>query len=135
MHDSKTVMIVDDDAIFSILMAGHLQRRGYRTAVEDGLGEVVPRVLAEQPDAVLLDVWLPGRNGVDICRELRSCYCGVILMVTASQSDLDLLSGLELGADGYLLKPVSPEVASAHLGACLRRHDRAAELHGQVRLQ
>ena len=79
------------------------------------------RIVSEQPDAVVLDVGLPGIDGLEVCRRVREDYAGVILMLTARGDELDQVLGLELGADAYVTKPTSPRVLVARLKALLRR--------------
>ena len=79
------------------------------------------RILAEQPDLVILDVMLPGKDGFEVCRSVRQNYRGVILMLTARDEDFDQILGLEMGADDYIAKPVQPRVLLARIKALLRR--------------
>src|SRR6202020_3352951 len=79
----------------------------------------------EPPDLIILDLGLPGEDGFTVCRQLRSSYTNPILILTARDSDIDHVLGLELGADDYVVKPVEPRVLLARIGALLRR-SRAA---------
>jgi len=81
----------------------------------------VQRILDARPDAVVLDGMLPGKDGFEVCREVRDRYRGPILMLTSRDEDLDQVLGLELGADDYILKPAEPRVVLARIRACLRR--------------
>lgn len=120
----KHVLIVDDDEVLVTALSRTLEKMGYRCSAEnDGL-RVAERVLAEKPDAVVLDVNLPGKDGFAICRELRGDYPGVILMLTSRASPHDQIAGLGHGADDYLPKPVEPREVAAHLAACLLRGQR-----------
>lgn len=103
------------------VLSQHLGRVGFVSEVESDGARAVHRVRDSAPDAVLLDGNLPGLDGFAICREIRPWFRGAILMLTARDDDLDRILGLELGADDYLVKPVRPQVATAHLKACLRR--------------
>ncbi|MGB5374934.1 MAG: winged helix-turn-helix domain-containing protein, partial [Polyangiales bacterium] len=78
-------------------------------------------ILKTKPDLVILDLMLPGANGLDVCREVRDLYSGSILMLTASQSEADHVAGLELGADDFVNKPIEPRVLLARIRAQLRR--------------
>lgn len=103
------------------VLSQHLGRVGFAPEVESDGTRAIRRVRDGAPDAVLLDGNLPGMDGFAICREIRPWFRGAIVMLTARDDDLDRILGLELGADDYLVKPVRPQVATAHLKACLRR--------------
>ena len=81
------------------------------------------RILADKPDLVVLDLMLPGEDGLSICRQLRPRYEGPILMLTARSDDMDQVLGLEMGADDYVCKPVRPRVLLARIRALLRRSE------------
>jgi DNA-binding response OmpR family regulator len=117
----KQILIVEDDAFVAATLVLHLEHNGFDAAVEADGACAVERVLKEQPDGVILDGNLPGKDGFDICRELRRNYHGTIIMLTARDDTFNQMLGLELGADDYLVKPVDPYVVLAHLKACLRR--------------
>ena len=78
-------------------------------------------IIEMQPDLVILDLMLPGMNGLDVCRQVRDAYVGAILMLTASQSEADHVAGLELGADDFVTKPIEPRVLLARVRTQLRR--------------
>jgi two-component system response regulator BaeR len=125
------VLVVEDEARLARLLADYLEREGYRCTVLDDGNAVVPWVRAHAPDLVLLDIMLPGRDGLSVCRELRR-FTGVpVVMVTARVEEIDRLLGLELGADDYVCKPFSPREVVARVKAVLRRAAPAAV--GQVR--
>jgi two-component system response regulator RstA len=116
-----TVLLVEDDAKLASLVAEFLGQNGYAVTVE-GRGDLAPaRILAESPDVVILDIMLPGLDGLSVCRRVRSAYTGAILVLTARGDDVDEVVGLEVGADDYMAKPVRPRVLLARLGALLRR--------------
>ncbi|EGH34714.1 response regulator receiver:transcriptional regulatory protein, partial [Pseudomonas syringae pv. japonica str. M301072] len=79
------------------------------------------RIIAEQPDLVILDLMLPGEDGFSICRSVRDRYDGPILMLTARTDDTDHIEGLDTGADDFVCKPVHPRVLLARIKALLRR--------------
>jgi two-component system, OmpR family, response regulator len=118
---TQHILIVEDDAVLAAVLTRQLEKHGYRAEVEGHGGRAVERVRAMAPDAVILDGNLPGMDGFDVCRELRTSFRGVIIMLTGRDGDMDRVLGLELGADDYLVKPVEPRVVAAHLKACLRR--------------
>jgi two-component system OmpR family response regulator/two-component system response regulator RstA len=115
------VILVEDDDLQGTMLELYLRNHGME--VERILrGDQAPaRILETQPDAVILDTMLPGKDGFDICREVRRGYAGPILMLTARSENFDQILGLELGADNYLIKPVEPRLILAHLRASLRR--------------
>ena len=120
------VLVVEDDELFATMLKLCLEKQGFRVEVEPRGDRAVARIASLQPKAVVLDGILPGKDGMDICRDIRPTFRGVILMLTARDDDMDQVLGLGLGADDYLVKPVTPLVVLAHLRACLRRQEVAA---------
>jgi two-component system response regulator BaeR len=117
----KKILIVEDEAKLAALEADYLRAEGFEPhAIANGL-EVVPWVQAHAPDLILLDLMLPGRDGLDICRELRTFSDVPIVMVTARVEEIDRLIGLDLGADDYVCKPFSARELVARVKAILRR--------------
>lgn len=115
------ILIVDDDAQLRQLAAKLLREHGYRvTAARDGR-EMWQILESAVIDLVILDIMLPGGNGLDLCRELRARTQVSIIMVTALATDTDLIVGLEIGADDYLAKPFNPRELLARINAVLRR--------------
>ena len=117
----QRVLIVEDEAKLAGVLVDYLERSGYRAEVISNGNEVVEWVRSEKPDAILLDVMLPGRDGLDLCRDIREFSNVAILMLTARVEEIDRLLGLELGADDYICKPFSPREVMARLKAVLRR--------------
>lgn len=115
------ILLVEDDQRLATLVQSFLQQHGLDVEVcDNGLdADSVCRDFA--PDAVVLDLMLPGQDGFAVCRNLRQWYKSPILMLTAKQSDIDQVLGLELGADDYVVKPVEPRVLLARIHALLRR--------------
>jgi len=124
----KRILLVEDDEIFAATLVRFLEKQGLQVQLEPHGDRAVQKILSTRPDAVLLDCNLPGRDGFEICREVRSGYAGPIIMLTARDDDLDQVLGLGLGADDYLLKPATPHVVLAHIKACLRRISDTAPL-------
>ena len=122
--NNQTVLIVDDDPNVLQLARLYLERDGYgvTTALDGVQGLAMAR--EEQPSLVVLDVMLPGMNGLDICRTLRRESPVPIIMLTARVEEEDRLAGLDLGADDYVTKPFSPRELAARVRAVLRRTDR-----------
>ena len=115
------ILIVEDEPKLAALVGDYLRAGGYDSSwVADGL-EAIPAIKSRQPDLVLLDLMLPGRDGLDICRELRSFSNVPVIMLTARVEEIDRLLGLELGADDYICKPFSPREVVARVKAILRR--------------
>ncbi len=115
------ILLVEDDRPLAELVAARLSRDGYEVAVEHRGDRATEHVFRMVPDLVILDVMLPGKDGLTICRELRPAFRGPILFFTAREDDYDQIAGLELGADDYLVKPVRPQVLIARVRALLRR--------------
>jgi DNA-binding response OmpR family regulator len=116
-----TVLVVDDDAEIRKLLRLYLEREGHRT-VEAGDGHAaLERARSEPIDLVLLDVMLPGVDGLEICRRLRDVSDTPIMLLTARSGDADKVLGLDLGADDYVVKPFSPRELMARVRAQLRR--------------
>ena len=115
------LLLVEDDRRLADLLGSYLEQAGFFVDREDNGLRASRRIVSEQPDAVVLDVGLPGIDGLEVCRRVREDYAGVILMLTARGDELDQVLGLELGADAYVTKPTSPRVLVARLKALLRR--------------
>jgi two-component system response regulator BaeR len=115
------LLIVEDEPKLAALMTRYLEAGGYQTATLADGRLVVPQVREARPDLILLDLMLPGRDGIEICRELRTFSDVPIVIVTARVEEIDRLLGLELGADDYVCKPFSPRELVARVRAILRR--------------
>ena len=116
-----TIMIVEDEVKIATLLEDHLRHSGFDSIWLGDGSKVVPLVREHMPDLILLDLMLPGRNGVEICKEIRTFSEVPIIMVTASNGVDDRLRGLELGADDYICKPFSPREVVARVKMVLRR--------------
>ena len=115
------ILIVEDEPKLAALEADYLKAAGYEAHCIGNGAEVVPWVRANAPDLILLDLMLPGRDGLDICREVRGFSDVPIVMVTAKVEEIDRLIGLDLGADDYVCKPFSVRELVARVRAILRR--------------
>jgi DNA-binding response OmpR family regulator len=128
MTQSKPIYVVDDDAAIRSLLRSYLERNQFavKTAAD---GESLLRELqAEAPVAlVVLDIMLPGDDGFEICRKLRTFSKVPVIMLTANSDEMDRIVGLEIGADDYLAKPFNPRELLARIKAILRRSDAPAE--------
>lgn len=115
------ILIVEDEPKLAALLADYLKAAGYRTDICADGREVAARARQLDPALVLLDLMLPGKDGLETCRELRGFSDVPIVMVTARVEEIDRLLGLELGADDYICKPFSPREVVARVRAILRR--------------
>ena len=121
MNDRQRILIVEDEPKLAQLLVDYLQADGYAcTVVRDGHA-AIPALREHEPVLVVLDLMLPGRDGLSICRELRSFSTVPVIMVTARISEVDRLLGLDSGADDYICKPYSPREVVARVRALLRR--------------
>lgn len=118
---SERILIVEDEPKLAGLLRDYLNASSFESFILNNGTEVVPWTRDHKPDLVLLDVMLPGRDGMDICKELRTFSAVPIIMVTARVEEIDRLLGLELGADDYICKPFSPREVVARVKAVLRR--------------
>ncbi|MGE8410526.1 MAG: response regulator [Pseudomonas sp.] len=125
-QQTSQVLIVEDDQRLAELTRDYLQANGFSVEVEGDGAKAAARIINEQPDLVILDLMLPGEDGLSICRKVRQRYAGPILMLTARSDDLDQVQGLDLGADDYVCKPVRPRLLLARINALLRRSDGPA---------
>ncbi|MEO6061874.1 MAG: response regulator transcription factor [Thermoflexales bacterium] len=122
----KTILVVDDEPRIAQIASDYLARAGF-AVVTAGDGEAALKALAERaPDLVILDLGLPGMDGLDVTRETRKRSQVPIIMLTARSDESDRLVGLELGADDYIVKPFSPKELVARVRAVLRRSEVAA---------
>lgn len=120
-----SILLIEDDQKLSGLLENYFNQQGLQaSSVNDG-ALAVQTVFATSPDIVILDLMLPGKDGLSICREIRSHYSGKILVLTASDDDLDQVAALEMGADDYVIKPIQPRVLLARVRMLLRREDAA----------
>ena len=127
---AERVLIVEDETKLAALLRDYLAQEGYEVTMLHRGDEVEPWVRGHEVDLVLLDLMLPGKNGLDVCKALRASTDVAIIMVTARVDEIDRLLGLELGADDYICKPFSPREVVARVKAVLRRArrgERAAE--------
>jgi DNA-binding response OmpR family regulator len=124
---SVDVLLVEDDQRLAELTSRYLQQNGLSVSIECRGDEAMARFNAERPRLVLLDLMLPGKDGLTICRELRATFTGPILILTAKDADIDQVIGLEAGADDYVAKPIDPIVLLARIRALLRRAEGSRE--------
>ncbi|WP_102348087.1 response regulator YycF [Bacillus sp. Marseille-P3661] len=123
----KHILVVDDEQPIADILQFNLEKEGYRvTCAYDGV-EALRKVDEIKPDLILLDIMLPQRDGMEVCREIRKKFDMPIIMLTAKDSEIDKVLGLELGADDYVTKPFSTRELIARVKANLRRQSSDLE--------
>ena len=115
------ISIVEDETKLAEVLEAYLQREGYTTERFDDGRQALQSMVEDPPDLVLLDLMLPGLDGMSVCRELRKSHSVPVIMITARREEIDRLLGLEIGADDYVCKPFSPREVVARVKAVLRR--------------
>ncbi len=126
------ILLVEDDERLADLTAEYLRKNDFEVTIEARGDTAEARILKDNPELVMLDVMLPGKDGFEVCRSVRAQYKGVILMLTARDEDLDQILGLELGADDYISKPVQPRLLLARIRALLRRFPVTSQAEGDA---
>ena len=124
MANKPTILVVEDEEDLRDIVIYNLDREGYETVGVESGEEGLEQAIALKPDLVLLDLMLPGMNGMDVCREIKqneSTKSIPVIMVSAKGEEADIVSGLELGADDYVTKPFSPRILLARVRSVLRR--------------
>jgi two-component system response regulator BaeR len=121
MSDQKSILIVEDEPKIAQLLSDYLVEAGYQTSVCNDGSVAVELIGSLKPDCVLLDVMLPGKDGLTICKEVRQFSMVPVVMITARVDEIDRLLGLELGADDYICKPFSPREVVVRIRNILRR--------------
>lgn len=118
----KTILVVDDEVNISEIIVFNLENEGYKVITAYDGEEALEKFESEQPDLVVLDLMLPKKDGLEVCREIRMTSAVPIIMLTAKDSEIDKVLGLELGADDYVTKPFSNRELVARVKANLRRN-------------
>lgn len=126
MHASR-ILVVDDEAPILELVRGYLEREGFAVEMATDGPSALDAVRVSAPDVVILDVMLPGLDGIEVCRQIRTFSDAYVLMLTARGEEIDRIVGLTVGADDYLVKPFSPRELVARVKALLRRPRRPAD--------
>lgn len=121
------IAIVEDELKLASLLQDYLRRDGFETTVFHDGSEALSSLVNDPPDLILLDLMLPGTDGMTICKEVRKNSNVPIIMLTARVEEIDRLLGLEVGADDYICKPFSPREVVARVKAVLRRMDRSTQ--------
>ena len=133
-RDEFRILLVEDDASLAAMVADFLWPHGFDVAVELRGDTAVGRIRQDNPDAVVLDVNLPGLDGFSVCRTVRQDYAGAIIMLTARGEEIDEVLGLEAGADDYMAKPVRPRALLARLRTHLRRATPAEKASNPIKI-
>ncbi|MFN2169943.1 MAG: response regulator transcription factor [Candidatus Promineifilaceae bacterium] len=121
---AKHILIVDDDSLLRRSLSLQLEQVGYRTSTAASAEDALALAKRDRPDLILLDVGLPGMDGLEALRQFQMDDDVPVIFVTARRRELDTILGLELGADDYITKPFNPDVLLAHIKAVLRRTER-----------
>ncbi|BFM05751.1 response regulator [Halioxenophilus aromaticivorans] len=130
----KMVLIVEDEKHLADLLADYLHAAGFATHKIHHGDEVLPWLLDHPVQTILLDIMLPGTDGIDLCKKIRAKSDVPILMTTARVEEIDRLVGLELGADDYICKPYSPREVVARVKTVLRRTDSTSDTNKDIEL-
>ncbi|HOE17364.1 MAG TPA: response regulator [Syntrophorhabdaceae bacterium] len=115
------ILIVEDEKKIAELLRDYLERAGYAVILKERGDQVIPHLKSNAPDLILLDIMLPGMDGMEVCRQIRKFSNVPVVMITARVEEIDRLIGLEFGADDYICKPFSPREVVARVKAVLRR--------------
>lgn len=129
---AKHILVVEDEKKIAQLICDYLEKAGYRSFSLERGDKVIPHIKQQMPDLILLDIMLPGMEGMDVCREIRKFSNVPIIMVTARVEEIDRLLGLELGADDYICKPFSPREVVARVKAVFRRVYAEPKAHNLI---
>ena len=121
---SRTILLVDDDALMRRSLAFHLEQAGYQVHTAASAEDAIETVRYTPPDLVVLDIGLPGKDGLEALREIKAQHNLPVIFLTGRRRELDEVVGLEMGADDYITKPFDVDVVLAHIKAVLRRTDR-----------
>ena len=122
MLHNNLILLVEDDRRLALLVKEFLEANEFQVVIEGNGNRVMRQVQNVNPALIVLDLMLPGKDGLTLCKELRPSFKGPILMLTARDSDLDQVLGLEYGADDYVIKPAEPRVLLARIRALMRRY-------------
>lgn len=128
--EAARVLVVEDESDLARMVAAYLERAGYDVRVTHNGRDAVALARSIEPAVIILDLGLPGLDGIEVCRQVRTFSDCYVLMLTARAEEVDLLIGLSVGADDYLTKPFSPRELVARVQVVLRRPRGAARVEG-----
>jgi DNA-binding response OmpR family regulator len=117
----EKILVVDNEPEIVELISLYLIKEGYEVITTDNGDQVIDLVLLHKPDLIILDIVLPGMDGIEICRQLRKSHITPILFISCKNEDIDVILGLSMGGDDYIIKPFSPNQLVARVKAHLRR--------------
>jgi two-component system response regulator BaeR len=117
----NNILIVEDEKKIAELLRDYLERAGYTVVLKERGDQVIPHLKSTATDLILIDIMLPGMDGMEVCRQIRKFSNVPVIMITARVEEIDRLIGLEFGADDYICKPFSPREVVARVKAVLRR--------------
>jgi DNA-binding response OmpR family regulator len=123
-NEKWRILVVEDDIELAELIQDYLNNYEFQVELIHNGAIAVEQIIQQQPDLVILDLMLPGKDGISICKEVRDRFENSIVMLTASNESVDHVLGLEIGADEFIRKPVEPRILLAHLRALLRRQEK-----------
>jgi DNA-binding response OmpR family regulator len=123
----RTILLVDDDALMRRSLAFHLEQAGYQVRTSASAEDAIESVRYAPPELVILDIGLPGKDGLEALREIKAQHNLPVIFLTGRRRELDEVVGLEMGADDYITKPFDVDVVLAHVKAVLRRTERAPQ--------
>jgi DNA-binding response OmpR family regulator len=126
------ILICDDQPMIHETLREYIEAEGFSCASAFDGEEALRKFDAEKPDLVVLDLMMPKKNGIDVCREIRRGHNTPIIMLTAKGEEIDRILGLELGADDYIVKPFSPREVTARIKVVLRRVQEHPKENGQI---
>jgi len=129
---SRHILIVEDEEKIASLLGDYLKAAGFRTSTQNNGDRVIAQIKKDPSDLILLDIMLPGKDGMQLCREIRQFSNIPIIMITAKVEEIDRLLGLEFGADDYICKPFSPREVVARVKAIFRRLNAEPVTHNLV---
>jgi len=129
---SRHILIVEDEEKIASLLGDYLKAAGFRTSTQNNGDRVIAQIKKDPSDLILLDIMLPGKDGMQLCREIRQFSNIPIIMITARVEEIDRLLGLEFGADDYICKPFSPREVVARVKAIFRRLNAEPVTHNLV---
>src|SRR5690625_4201316 len=128
----QTILVIDDEKPIADILQYNLEQEGYAVICAFDGEEAVELAIKERPDLLLLDIMLPKKDGLEVCREVRQQLDVPIIMLTAKDSEVDIVLGLELGADDYVTKPFGTRELLARVKSNLRRHNGKRETRSEI---
>ncbi len=131
----KHIFVVDDEKNIRDLIKKYLEKEGYMVTLFFGEQNLLPEIERIHPDLVVLDITLPGRDGLELCKEIRKSSDTPIIFVSARDEEFDRVLGLELGGDDYLTKPFSPRELVARIKNIFKRLDKSLQQAGEIVLK